>query len=121
MLSDSAVIGVFLILTVGFPIGAIATAFLFRPHFKNKPNDEKLAAYECGVDTQGRTWIRYKINYFLFGLVFLVFDVATIFLLPWAVEFQKLGLLVLVEVIVFMVILLSALAYAWREGALEWY
>ena len=120
MLSDYAVIGVFFILTIVFPIGAMATAWLLRPRFKNQKEDPKLTTYECGVDTQGRTWVRFRINYFLYGLIFLAFDVETIFLLPWAVEFQKLGLFAVIEMVIFIGILVLGLWYAWKEGALEW-
>jgi NADH-quinone oxidoreductase subunit A len=123
MVSNYAVIGIFLLLTVVFPIGAIVTAWLLRPHYKskNKQTDEKYTIYECGVDTQGRTWIRFRINYFLYALVFLAFDIETIFLFPWAVEFQKLGAFAFVEMIIFIFILVLGLWYAWKEEALEWH
>jgi NADH-quinone oxidoreductase subunit A len=123
MLGNPAVIGIFLLLTIVFPIGAIVTAWLFRPHYKskNKQTDEKYDAYECGVDTQGRTWTRVRINYFLYALVFLAFDVETIFLFPWALEFQKLGIFAFGEMVVFIFILVLGLIYAWKEEALEWH
>ncbi len=118
-MSDYATIGVFLLLTASFPVIALLSARVFRPHPRQE--GEKLATYECGVDTQGKTWIRFRINYFLYALVFLAFDVETVFLFPWAVEFRHLGLFAFVEMLIFIAILLIGLWYAWKEGALEWY
>jgi NADH:ubiquinone oxidoreductase subunit 3 (subunit A) len=119
MLSDHAIIGIYLLLTLVFPLGAMAAAWIFRP--KPRPTEEKLTAYECGVDTKGRTWVQFRISYFLYALVFLVFDIETIFLFPWAVQFQKVGLFAFIEMLIFIVILVIGFWYAWKEGALEWY
>ncbi|MGR6835453.1 NADH-quinone oxidoreductase subunit A [Syntrophomonas erecta] len=121
MLSDYATIGIFLMLTVAFPVAALVLAWLVRPKPKTQPGDEKLVPYECGVDTIGRTWVRFKVNYFLFALIFLAFDVETIFLFPWAVKFNSLGLFAFVEMVIFIGILVVGLWYAWKEGALEWH
>lgn len=118
-MSDQGTLGVFLLLTLAFPIGAMIAAWLFRA--KSKPSQEKLLPYECGVDTKGPSWMRYRVNYFLYALVFLAFDVETIFLFPWAVKFQQLGLFAFIEMIIFIAILLVGLWYAWKEGALKWY
>ncbi|HCF48810.1 MAG TPA: NADH-quinone oxidoreductase subunit A, partial [Syntrophomonas sp.] len=82
-MSDQATLGIFLLLTLAFPVGAMVAARLFRA--KPRPSQEKLLPYECGVDTKGPSWMRYRVNYFLYALVFLAFDVETIFLFPWAV------------------------------------
>lgn len=119
MLGDYATIGVFLLLTILFPLAALGLAWVVRP--KPQPDEEKLKTYECGVDTQGRTWVRFRVNYFLYALVFLAFDIETIFLFPWAVRFKALGLFAFIEMLVFIAILLTGLWYAWKEGALEWY
>jgi len=118
-MSDHATLGVFLLLTLAFPLGAMFAAWLFRA--KPRQSQEKLLTYECGVDTKGPSWMRYRVNYFLYALVFLAFDVETIFLFPWAVKFQQLGLFAFVEMIIFIAILLVGLWYAWKEGALKWY
>ena len=68
----------------------------------------------------GGAWIQFNIRYYMFALVFVIFDVETVFLYPWAVAFHRLGLLAFIEALVFITILLVALAYAWRKGALEW-
>jgi NADH-quinone oxidoreductase subunit A len=117
-MSDFSTIGIFLLLTMAFPIAAMVTAWLFRP--KPVATEEKLLPYECGVDTKGPTWIRFRANYFLYALIFLAFDVETIFLFPWAVKFNSLGLFAFGEMIVFISILVIGLWYAWKEGALEW-
>lgn len=118
-MSDHASLGVFILLTLLFPVAAMAGAWLFRP----KPGDtmEKMLPYECGVDTKGPTWIRFRVNFFLYALVFLAFDVETIFLFPWAVKFQSLGLFAFGEMLIFILILALGLWYAWKEGAFEWY
>lgn len=121
MLNHYGAIGIFLVLTIIFPIGAMVTAWAFRPKYKKKPNDEKQMTYECGVDPKGRAWVQYRINYFLYALIFLLFDVETIFLYPWAVRFQALGLFAFCEMLIFIAILALGLWYAWKEGALKWY
>ncbi|MDD2621180.1 MAG: NADH-quinone oxidoreductase subunit A [Syntrophomonadaceae bacterium] len=118
-MADYTTIGFFLLLTISFPVIALLMARIFRP--RPLQDREKLSTYECGVDTQGKTWIRFRINYFLYALVFLAFDVETVFLFPWAVQFQYLGLFAFVEMLIFIAILLVGLWYAWKEGALEWY
>lgn len=118
-MSDQATIGIFLLLTLAFPAGAMAAAWLFRP--APIQSAEKRTPYECGVDTRGPSWMRFRVNYFLYALVFLAFDVETIFLYPWAVRFQALGLFAFVEMLVFIAILALGLWYAWKEGALQWY
>lgn len=118
-MSDHATLGIFLVLTLFFPIGAMTAAWVFRA--RGRASEEKLLPYECGVDTKGPTWIRFRINFFLYALIFLAFDVETILLLPWAVKFQSLGIFAFVEMLIFIIILALALWYAWKEGALEWY
>ncbi|GBD10810.1 NAD(P)H-quinone oxidoreductase subunit 3 [bacterium HR23] len=88
-----------------------------RPY---RPTPVKLDIYECGMQTVGGRWTRFNFRYYLYALLFVVFDVETVFLYPWAVEFQRLGLFALVEMLVFLGILLVGWAYAWRKGALEW-
>lgn len=117
MLQQFSAVGIFLLFAIGFVLIALATSWLVRP---KRPHPEKLTTYECGVDTQGPTWVQFKISYFLYALIFLVFDVETIFLYPWAVKFQVLGWFAFVEMIIFIGILVVGLWYAWKEGALEW-
>jgi NADH-quinone oxidoreductase subunit A len=118
-LSDYATLGVFLLLTLVFPVAAMTGAWLLRA--KSSPTREKMLPYECGVDTQGPSWIRFRVNFFLYALIFLAFDVETVFLFPWAVKFQSMGFFAFIEMLIFILILALGLWYAWKEGALEWY
>ena len=82
-------------------------------------NPQKGEAYECGIPTRGRSWMQFKVGYYLFAILFLMFDVETVFLFSWAVV-QDLGIYGLVSILFFLVVLVLGLAYAWRKGALEW-
>ena len=81
---------------------------------------ERELTYESGMEPIGGAWIQFNIRYYMFALVFVIFDVETVFLYPWAVSFHRLGLLAFIEAMIFIAILVVALAYAWRKGALEW-
>ena len=83
-------------------------------------NPQKGEAYECGIPTRGRSWMQIKVEYYLFAILFLMFDVETAFLFPWAAVMQDLGPQGLVSILFFFIILVLGLAYAWRKGALEW-
>ena len=83
-------------------------------------NPQKGEAYECGIPTRGKSWMQFKVGYYLFAILFLMFDVETVFLFPWAAVVQDLGVYGLASIIFFLVILILGLAYAWRKGALEW-
>ena len=83
-------------------------------------NPQKGEAYECGIPTRGRSWMQFKVGYYLFAILFLMFDVETVFLFSWAVVVQELGVYGLVSILFFLVVLILGLAYAWRKGALEW-
>lgn len=117
MLQQYGGLGVYLILSIIFPFIIVIFALILGP---KHPNPEKLTTYECGLDTQGPTWVQFKINYFLYALVFVAFDVETVFLYPWAVRFQALGTFAFIEMLIFIAILVIGLWYAWKEGALEW-
>jgi NADH-quinone oxidoreductase subunit A len=110
-------IGLFLIVGVALPAAALVMAWLISP---KKPNPIKDSTYECGMETVGESWVQFKAQYYVFGLVFLVFDVETVFLFPWAVSLGKLPLFAVLEGIVFILILVAGLAYIWRKDALEW-
>jgi len=86
-----------------------------------KPNRIKSQTYECGIETVGESWVQFKIQYYIFALVFLVFDVEAVFLFPWAVAFGALPLYAVMEGVLFVAILLGGLLYAWRKGVLEWF
>jgi NADH-quinone oxidoreductase subunit A len=118
VLSQYAFIGVFAIIAFALPIIGLVVAWLLRP---KKPNPAKNSTYECGVETIGDAWVQFKAQYYLYALIFVVFDVEAIFIFPWAVAYNQLGLYALVEMILFVGILVGGLLYAWRKGALEWH
>ncbi len=107
----------FLLISGAVPILALITNKLISP--KSQDGERKLT-YESGMEPIGGAWIQFNIRYYMFALVFVIFDVETVFLYPWAVAFHKLGLLAFIEALIFIAILVVALAYAWRKGALEW-
>ena len=107
----------FFIVGALIPVGAIGVAWILGP---KKPNKIKQSTYECGLETVGDSWVQFKAQYYIFALVFLVFDVETVFLFPWAVKLRQLGLFAVVEGIVFISILVAGLVYTWRKGMLEW-
>jgi len=83
-------------------------------------NPEKGQAYECGIETQGTTWVQFKVGYYLFALVFLIFDVEIIFMYPWAVVFKEIGMVAFIEIIFFTLFLFLGLLYAYKKKALTW-
>ena len=107
------------LLPIGLVIPAvpILLAALLSPH---KPNSIKQSTYECGVETVGETWVQFKVQYYIFALVFVVFDVEAVFLFPWAAAYSILPLYMVLEGVLFILILAAGLIYAWRKGALEW-
>lgn len=111
-------IGIFLVIAPVFPI--IAALVIPRLIAPRKPNPIKQQTYECGIETVGDTWIQFKAQYYIFALVFLIFDVETVFLFPWAVAFDFLPFFAVMEGVIFVLILVAGLLYAWRKGALEW-
>jgi NADH-quinone oxidoreductase subunit A len=117
MLSDFGIVLLFFILGFVFVgIGLIAAAII-RP---SKPNPIKNSTYECGEMPIGPPWIRFNNRFYVVALVFILFDVEVVFLLPWAIVFKQLGWFAFIEMIVFVVILLAGLAYVWVKGDLEW-
>lgn len=110
-------VGLFFVVGLIIPVGAIAIAWILGP---KKPNSIKQSTYECGIETVGDSWVQFKAQYYIFALVFLVFDVETVFLFPWAVKLGQLGLFAVVEGILFILILIAGLVYTWRKGMLEW-
>lgn len=87
---------------------------------KATKNPQKFEPYECGLPTQGKTWVQFNVGYYLFALLFLIFDVELIFLFPWAVVAKSLGWMALVEIVIFLFILFLGFLYAHKKGALKW-
>jgi len=117
MLHEFMGIGVFLLVAILFGIGSLTAAWLVQTQ---RPNPIKLDTFECGLDTEGKTWVKFRSQYLIYGLLFVAFDVETVFLYPWAVVVKKVGVLALVEIIIFFFILFLGFLYAHKKGALKW-
>ena len=119
VVNEWAFIGIFMILAPVFPALPIGAAALFRPR---KPNVIKSQTYESGVETVGDTWVQFRVQYYIYGLVFLVFDVEMVFLFPWAVAYNRpeMGMFGFLAGLLFVFLLADALVYAWKKGALTW-
>jgi NADH-quinone oxidoreductase subunit A len=115
--ANTIFVGLFVVAAILFPFAAFAMAFLLRP---KRPNAEKATTYESGMTTRGETWVRFRAQYYVYALVFVLFDVETVFLYPWAAAYNRLGLFALVEGLVFIGILAAGLGYAWAKGDLQW-
>ena len=109
-----AILGGASLVLVGLMLGV---GSLIRPR---RPQPQKYIAYESGVDPVGTGWSQSQIRYYVFALLFVLFDVEAVFIFPWAVQLEALGVFGLVEMIVFIVILALGLVYAWRKGVLRW-
>ncbi len=116
-LTAYASILIFLVAIVGCLLFALVLWRALRPQ---RFSEEKLTTYECGEEPVGGAWIQFNIRFYVFALIFIVFDVEAVFLLPWATVFRALGPLAYVEGLVFIAILVVALAYVWRKGDLAW-
>lgn len=122
MLGDWGHIGFLVVVGLALPAVALIVSVLFS-HLKirpRNPNAIKSQTYECGVPTEGTAWVQFHAGYYIFAIVFVVFDVEAVFLYPWAVAFRQLAIYGLLEAFVFAAVLVFGLAYAWRKRALEW-
>jgi len=115
---DYLTLAVYPLVILGFSFFVLTLARIFRA--KPPKSGIKESPYECGIPSRGETWVRFRLAYYLYALVFVVFDVETIFLYPWAVALNRLGVFAFVEAVIFILILAVGLGYAWKEGALEW-
>jgi NADH:ubiquinone oxidoreductase subunit 3 (subunit A) len=117
MLASYSSVLAFIVVALGFLVVNLLVWKVLRP---SRFSEEKLTTYECGENPTGSAWVQFNIRFYVFALIFIVFDVEAVFLLPWAVVFRELGMLAFVEGLVFIAILVVALAYVWRKGDLEW-
>jgi NADH-quinone oxidoreductase subunit A len=117
MLTDFGVILLFFIIGFVFVGIGLLTSAIVRP---SHPNPIKNSTYECGEEPIGIPWIKFNNRFYVIALVFLLFDVEVVFLLPWAVVFKQLGWFAFIEMIVFVAILTAGLAYVWAKGDLDW-
>lgn len=111
------IVAVFLLLGVLLPVAALTVGRLLRP---SNPNAAKQTTYESGAEPIGGSWVRFNIRYYIFALLFVIFDVETIFLYPWAVVYDQLGLFALIEMLIFVTLLFVGLIYAWKKKVLRW-
>jgi len=116
-MSNSALFLVVLITAIFMVLAALLLAKWLAPTSTNPLKGEP---YECGIPTRGSSWAQFKVGYYLFAILYLVFDVETVLLFPWAVLMKDIGVQGLILVSFFFIILVLGLAYAWKKGALQW-
>ncbi len=119
---ESIVIALFIVIGAVFTVLTLGASWLLSP---KAPSPEKATMYECGVEPVGGPWVRFRAGYYVYALLYVIFDIETVFLFPWALRLgwfadNGLGLFVFIEMIIFITILAGGLAYAWKEGALRW-
>jgi NADH-quinone oxidoreductase subunit A len=117
LLDQFSFIGLLLLVSAAFSVIALVAAWVIRP---KRPNPIKAQTYECGMETVGTSWVQFRVQYYIYALVFVVFDVEAAFLFPVAVAFNQLKLYMVLEMVLFVIILAGALIYIWRKGVLEW-
>jgi NADH-quinone oxidoreductase subunit A len=110
-------VAIFLALGILLPIVALTVGRFLRP---NKPTEQKQTTYESGNIPIGDSHVRFNIRYYLFALMFVIFDVETVFMYPWAVAYKQLGLFALIEMLIFVLLLVVGLIYAWKKKVLQW-
>jgi len=116
---EHLVIAMFVVIGAVFTVATLSASWLLSP---SAPSEAKGEVYECGVEPIGGPWVRFRAGYFVYALLYVIFDIETVFLYPWAVTFGRpgVGWFVFFEMVVFVAILVGGLAYAWKEGALKW-
>lgn len=107
----------FIFIALAFGVVTLLFSYLVHPKY---PEPEKLSAYECGSEPFSDARMPFPVRYYIFAMLFVIFDIEVIFLYPWAVVFDKIGLIGLIEMMIFIALFLVAYVYAWRKGALEW-
>ena len=117
LVSSYLPVGILFVVVIGFAVVSLALSRFLAP---NKPNLVKGETYESGVQPTGEAQQRFDISYYTVALLFVLFDIEAVFLYPWAVVFDDIGVFAFVEIIIFIALLLVAYAYAWRKGALDW-
>lgn len=111
------IVFVFLLLGVLLPVVALFIGKLLRPY---KPIKSKYTTYESGLEPFGDSRVQFNVRYYIFALMFVIFDVETVFLYPWAVAYEKLGIFALIEMSIFVFMLIIGLIYAWKKKVLKW-
>ncbi|MDP3789592.1 MAG: NADH-quinone oxidoreductase subunit A [Candidatus Omnitrophota bacterium] len=117
VINDYGFVGLFFILGIAFVAAALIVSWLLRPR---DPNPAKTATYECGEILKGCSRVQFNVSYYLVALLFVIFDIEVLFLVPWATVFRELGPVAYIEMMVFIAILIFGLIYAWKKGVFEW-
>ena len=118
MYSDFSPVALFIAIAIALIVLPLIIQHLISPRM-NKGGD-KLMSYECGEIPEGSAWVQFNIRFYIIALVFIIFDVEVVFLFPWAVVFQEIGFLAVVEMAIFVLILVAGFAYVWAKGDLDW-
>jgi len=108
---------VFLVVAVGFPLAPLIIARLLAPR---RPTQTKNDTYECGLTSKGDAWVQFRVGYYIYALMYVIFAVETVFLYPWAVAFGGLSFGAFIAMMIFVALLVEGLVYAWAKGALDW-
>lgn len=111
------ILAAFIAFSIAFASAALIMSWLVQP---KAPNDAKKSTYECGMNLFSDSRIQFDVKYYMYALLFIVFDIEAVFLFPWAVAYNKLGLYALVEAFIFILILVLGLVYAWKKDVLKW-
>jgi NADH-quinone oxidoreductase subunit A len=107
----------FIFIGLAFGVVTLVVSYFLQPRY---PEPEKLSAYECGSEPFSDARMPFPVRYYIFAMLFVIFDIEVIFLYPWAVAFSKIGVIGLIEMLIFIALFLVAYVYAWKKGALEW-
>jgi NADH-quinone oxidoreductase subunit A len=106
---------------LGFALVPLGLAALWAKYFSPpKPGPIKNSTYECGLESKGDAWVQFHVQYYLYAIIFLVFDVETVFLLPFAVSFTELSVGAFIAMMIFLLLLVEGLVWAWQKGVLKW-
>jgi NADH-quinone oxidoreductase subunit A len=120
---DFLAVAIFIIVGIAFSVIALLAAWLIRPH---RPSEEKLTTYECGKEPIGPAWLQFRVGYYIYALVFLIFDVEAVFVFPWAAQLfhmsknHSLAVLGIVDMLIFVAVLIVGWIWAVKKGVLEW-
>lgn len=112
-----AFIGILSLVAVSLGVIPLVAAKFLAP---KKPGQSKTSPYECGIESTGDPWVQFRIQYYVYALLFVIFDVEIVFIYPWALVWRRMGMVAFVEMAVFLAILAVGLVYAWKKGVLEW-
>ncbi len=110
-------IAVFMVIAIIFPLLPIVLSKIVAP---KKPGEVKDATYECGLESKGDAWVQFRSQYYIYALIFVIFDIEVVFLFPWAVAFGGLSMGAFAAIMLFVLLLVEGLAYAWMKGVLDW-